>query len=114
MNQYTFEQKLEALASFPEVNGEKVMEVGKVLEGLSDWELFRINPLRFAREHQFDPSEIVNLFVHAAKVGLFDFAWNMLCPSCGSIVDSYLSLNEVEESRFHCALCHIDVPSNLD
>jgi class 3 adenylate cyclase len=114
MNQNTLQQKLGTLSSFPEVNGETVMEFGKVLQGLGPWELFRINPLRFANEHQFDPSEIVNLFVHAAKVGLFDFAWNLLCPSCGSIVDSYLSLNEVEDNLFHCSLCHCDVPINLD
>ena len=114
MNQNTLQQKLEALASFPAVKGETVAEVGRVLAGLSSWELFRINPLRFAAEHKFDASEMINLFVHGAKVGLFDFAWNMLCPSCGSIVDSHVSLNEVEENLFHCAACHIDVPSNLD
>src|SRR5215216_4341878 len=114
MSQSRFQQKLEALSSFPEVKRETVEEVGKVLEGLSGWELFRINPLRFAEEHKFDASEIINLFVRGAKVGLFDFAWNMLCPSCGSVVDSHVSLNEVEENLFHCALCHVDVPSNLD
>lgn len=110
----TFQQKLEALSSFPEVRHETVTEVGKVLQTLNGWELFRINPLRFAEEHEFISSEIINLFVHGAKVGLFDFAWNMLCPSCGSVVDSRVSLNEVEVDLFHCALCHIDVPSNLD
>jgi class 3 adenylate cyclase len=114
MNQNTLKQKLEALSSFPEVNEETVVEFGKVLLDLDPWELFRINPLRFAKEHKFDTSETVSLFLHGAKVGLFDFAWNMLCPSCGSIVDSYVSLNEVEDDLFHCALCHIDVPSNLD
>ena len=71
-NQNTFQQKLGALASFPDVKSETVRAVGNVLEGLSGWELFRINPLRFAEEHKFEPSEIVNLFVHGAKIGLFD------------------------------------------
>jgi class 3 adenylate cyclase len=114
MNHNTLQQKLETLSSFPAVNGETVMELGKVLQRLDPWDLFRINPLRFANDYHFDPSEIVSLFVHAAKVGLFDFAWNLLCPSCGSIVDSYVSLNEVEDNLFHCALCHCDVPCNLD
>ena len=107
MNQNTFKQKLETLASFPDVRTETVTAVGNVLEVLDSWELFRINPLRFAEEHKFVPSEILDLFVHGAKIGLFDFAWNMLCPSCGSIVDSHISLNEVEDNLFHCALCHI-------
>jgi len=114
MNYNTLQQKLETLSSFPEVNGETVIEFGKVLQRLDPWELFRINPLRFASQYHFDSSEIVDLFVHAAKVGLFDFAWNLVCPSCGSIVDSYVSLNEVEDDLFHCALCHCDMKSNLD
>ncbi|HWN99088.1 MAG TPA: DUF5939 domain-containing protein [Blastocatellia bacterium] len=114
MNHNTFQQKLEALSSFPEVKSETVTAVGKILEGLSTWDLFRINPLQFAEEYGFQNSEIIDLFVHGAKIGLFDLAWNMICPSCGSIVDSHVSLNEVQNDLFHCALCHIDVPSDLD
>jgi Family of unknown function (DUF5939) len=114
MNRNTLQQKLEALSSFPNLKSKTVRTVGSVLEALSSWDLFRINPLHFAEEHRFDPSEIVNVFVHGAKVGLFDFAWNTLCPSCGSVVDSHVSLNEVEDNLFHCALCHTDVPSTLD
>src|SRR5262245_37250892 len=114
MNENTLSQKLQALSSFPDVRDETVTEVGRVLQGLTSWELFRINPLRFAEEHKFDPSEIVDVFVHVAKVGLFDFAWNMLCPCCGSIVDSHVSLNDVGDNSFYCALCHTDVPTDLD
>src|SRR5215813_10336630 len=114
MNQKTLEQKLEALASFPVLRESTVAKIGEVLPQLNNWELFRINPLRFAEEHNFDTSDAVNIFVHGARVGLFDFAWNMLCPSCGTIVDSYVSMNDVENSGFHCTLCHCVVPSNLD
>lgn len=114
MNQKTLEQKLEALASFAELKDINVAKIGEVLPKLNNWELFRINPLRFAEEHNFDTSDAVNIFVHGARVGLFDFAWNMLCPSCGTIVDSYVSMNDVENNVFHCTLCHCVVPINLD
>ncbi len=114
MNLNTLHQKLQALSSFPDVRGETVTEVGRVLQGLSSRELFRINPLRFAEEQNFDSPEIVDVFIHGAKVGLFDFAWNMLCPCCGSIVDSHISLNDIADDSFYCALCHTDVPSDLD
>src|SRR5262249_40158449 len=104
----------EALSSFPELKSSTVAKIGGLLEGLNNCDLFRINPLRFAEEHNFDTSEVVNIFVHGARVGLFDFAWNMLCPSCGSIVDSYVSMNDVDENVFHCTLCHCVVSSNLD
>jgi len=114
MNQNALKQKLEAVASFPQINADTVAQFGKVVEGLKDAELFRINPLRFAAEHNFDTAETVSIFVHGARVGLFDFAWNMLCPSCGSIVDSYVSMNDVESNVFPCTLCHCVVASNLD
>ena len=27
-------------------------------------------------------------FLHAAKIGLFDMSWNVLCPGCGGVLDS--------------------------
>lgn len=114
MNHKTLQQKLHALASFPHVYADTVNQFGKVLKGLNDWELLRINPLQFASAHGFAVSEMIDLFIHGAKVGLFDFSWNMLCPACGGLVRSHYSVNEVEAEMFHCAICDVDVPSNLD
>ncbi len=114
MNQDILHQKLQALAAFPNIKADSAAKFGEILKELDDWDLLRINPLRFAEEHGFNPLEIVDLFVHGAKVGLFDFVWNMICPACGGVEYSHKSINEVEEKNFHCAICHIDVPSNLD
>ncbi len=114
MNHSILQQKLNALATFPNIRADTVTKLGATLKELSDWDLFRINPLRFAEEHGFNQLETIDLFVHGAKIGLFDFAWNMICPACGGLEHSHQSINEVEERIFHCSLCHIDVPSNLD
>ena len=45
--------------------------------------LNRINPLAYAEAHGLDEEETIGAFVHAARLGLFDMSWNMLCPSCG-------------------------------
>ena len=71
-------RKLDALASFPNIDAGMVTAVGKILERLDDWELLRINPLQFASQYGFQASELIDLFIHGAKVGLFDFVWNML------------------------------------
>ncbi len=114
MNKYILQQKLNTLASFANIKASTVTKLGEILKELDDWGLLRINPLRFADEHGLNPSETVDLFVHGAKIGLFDFVWNMICPGCGGIEYSHKSINEVEEGIFHCSICHIDVPSNLD
>jgi hypothetical protein len=114
MNQDILYQKLQALAAFPDIKANSVAKFGEILKELDDWDLLRINPLRFAEEHGFSPLEMVDLFVHGAKIGLFDFVWNMICPACGGVEYSHKSINEVEEKNFHCSICHVDVPSNLD
>jgi class 3 adenylate cyclase len=106
--------KIRALMSYPELNTNRATKFGQILADLSDWELLRINPLHFARKYNFDPSEAVDLFIHSARVGLFDFSWNMICPSCGGVEHSHDSLNELEEKAFHCSICNVDVPSDLD
>jgi hypothetical protein len=107
-------QKIRALISYPEINTESAKKFGGILANLQDWELFRINPLNFAEQYGFQPPEAVDLFTHASRIGLFDFTWNMICPSCGGVEHSHDSLNTVEEESFHCSMCNLDVPSNLD
>lgn len=73
MNQDILHQKLHALAAFPNIKADRAAKFGEILKELDDWDLLRINPLRFAEEHGFSPLETVDLFVHGAKIGLFDF-----------------------------------------
>ena len=108
------DQKMKALMSYPEVSNDRATKFGRIVANLNDWELLRINPLNFARKYDFKPSEAVDLFIHSARAGLFDFSWNMICPSCGGVEHSHDSLNELEEKAFHCSMCNVDVPSNLD
>ena len=48
-----------------------------------DRALNRINPLTYAKAHGLHEEETIGGFVHAARLGLFDMSWNMLCPGCG-------------------------------
>ncbi len=93
MNQNILQQKLGTLAAFPDIKADSVAKFGEILKGLDDWELLRINPLRFAEGHGFNPKKAVDLFVHGAKIGLFDFVWNMICPACGGVGYSHKSIN---------------------
>lgn len=105
--------KLDALASFGRFDASLVDRFGRALDALDDWEAIRINPLRFAETHGFDAADGVELFVHGAKVGLFDFVWNQICPWCGALVGSYESVNALEAVA-RCATCDVEVESQLD
>ncbi len=109
-------QKITALRGYSFSKG-KEKELGKIQDILgqsSDWQLFRINPLRFAEEHSLDKRFCIEFFVHSAKLGLFDFDWNVLCPGCGGIEHSAASASQIQQDIFRCTICNIDVAAELD
>ncbi len=114
MDENNLQQKLNTLASFPKINPLTVEKFGQILRQANDWDLFRVNPLSFAQSHDLNVAETIDLFIHGAKVGLFDFAWNLICPGCGGIEYSYNTVNEVQEKKFHCTICQMDTPTDLD
>src|SRR6185436_17411427 len=109
------DQKIHALGGY-ELIGEKLAtRFGEILKKSDDWGLFRINPLLFGAQHDLSPRVALDLFVHAARVGLFDFAFNQICMGCGAVAYSHDSLNAVgEKSTFHCTLCDVDWEGSLD
>lgn len=78
-----------------------------------DVSLFRVNPLKYASERGVPEQEAVEIFLYAASVGLFDMEWNLLCPGCTSVVESFASLNNLD-SHFHCHICNADNEASLD
>ena len=42
--------------------------------------LYRANPLAFARDRSVAEPESIDLFLHAARAGLLDMHWDILCP----------------------------------
>ncbi len=114
MNSETLQRKLQNLASLARTNGKSVGLLTRVLGRMDDWDLVRLNPVRLAHEEGIPATEMVDLFVLGAKVGLFDFVWNTICPHCGNVAFSCDSFDQVEEDAFFCMICHWSVPNTLD
>lgn len=110
---HLLERKIDALASMPRLRPETVRYLGSHIRGLDEWGRLQLNPLRFAQEHGLSATEATDLFVHGAKVGLFDFMWNLICPSCGAVVVSHDSVNGMT-ALAHCAMCDVPVEGSLD
>ncbi len=113
MDERILEQKLGALAGYGVIGEERARRLGAALRKQDDWGLFRINPLWFAEQHRFEPREAVDLCVHGARVGLFDFAFHQLCPYCAGIAFTQTELSSVTR-EFHCNTCEVDHVSTLD
>ena len=63
----------------------------------SDRDLCRINVLDFAARTGIDEERAIAAFLHAARLGLFELSWNVLCPSCGGVLDASTTLKSVNQ-----------------
>ena len=75
--------------------------------------LCRANPLAFARDRAVAEPESIDLFLHAARSGLLDMHWDILCPHSGLVLESFGKLRSLK-SHFVCGLCDIDGETELD
>ena len=58
-------------------------ELGRFAERLAalpSYQAARINPFAFAEAAGISTERAIDLFVHGAKLGLFDLEWGMVCP----------------------------------
>ncbi|MGH6921700.1 MAG: DUF5939 domain-containing protein [Geminicoccaceae bacterium] len=78
-----------------------------------DAALFRVNPFRFANQWGLDEREAIDLFLHAAALGLFEMNWLLICPTCACAVESFAGLRAVF-SRFRCPECHNHYEAAMD
>src|SRR6266702_8336011 len=93
---------------------EPVGAIEKLIEDAPDRELCRINALAFAAKHKLDEEDVIAAFLHAARLGIFDMSWNILCPACGGVLDSGATLKTVKQAEYRCVLCAIGCEPTLD
>ena len=80
----------------------------------SDEELCRINALDFAERTGLTEEQAIDLFLHAAKRGLFEMSWNMLCNGCGCVMSTAEHLRQMNDEHPLCELCSITAPLSVD
>ncbi len=76
--------------------------------------LNRINPLAYAKAHGLGEEQTIGAFVHAARLGLFDMSWNMMCPSCGGVIEAGAALKNLNQPQYYCSFCTVDCEPTLD
>jgi class 3 adenylate cyclase len=113
MDERTLEQKVSALGGYPLIGDKLAKRFGDWVRKQDDWGLFRVNPLTFGTQNDVPARQAVDLFVHAARVGLFDFAFNQLCPHCGGVAFTNDTLSEVTQN-YHCTTCEVTHQCSMD
>ncbi len=93
---------------------EVIDRFGTFLENAPDQELFRMSPFRYAEQSNTATQEAIDLFLHATHVGILEFNWGVLCPSCGAFLTTKSGLRWLQ-SRKKCSICYLDnIESSID
>jgi len=79
-----------------------------------DAELCRVNVLKFAARHALDEEAAIAAFLHAARAGIFELSWNVVCPGCGGVLGEGATLKTVGHDDYVCALCASGYEPSLD
>ena len=85
-----------------------------LVEHAPDRELNRINALGLAARLGIDEERLIAAFLHAARLGLFELSWNVLCPGCGGVLDASATLKSFDRDEYGCALCAAGYEPTLD
>ena len=94
-------------------DADTVAAIERLVSEGSDRDLCRINPLAFAARHGLNEQRVISAFLHAARLGLFELSWNVLCPSCSGVLEAGASLKTVRNQEY-CAFCAAGYEPTLD
>jgi class 3 adenylate cyclase len=88
--------------------------ISRLIEKGEDRDLNRINLLDFAARTGLDEERVISAFLHAARLGLFDLNWNVLCPGCGGVLGAHNTLKSLRHEDYNCALCAQGYEASVD
>src|SRR5262245_10246509 len=86
----------------------------RLVRGAPDRRRNRFNVLDFARREGLDEQRAITAFLHATQIGLLEMSWNVLCPSCGGVLDANATLKTVRSHEYYCAFCAAASEPTLD
>src|SRR5918997_4331670 len=107
------EERLTSLESARTWSPRLVSKLESHIRSASDAELLRINPVKFATDKSLNEEEAIDLFLHAAALGLFEMTWILICPICSCVIESFRALKNLR-SHCRCTHCHVDLVAALD
>jgi class 3 adenylate cyclase len=107
------DERLEVVRKARGWSGGVIEELGAFTRGADERELVRIDPVSWGERHGIGTEEAIDLFLHAAKARLYRMDWQLFCPSCAGVIDSFNALRGVNP-HFKCLLCQLETEATLD
>ena len=113
IDDHVLEQRLIELETAHQWSPRVISKLETFIRTADDYDLFRINPIQYAGERGISVEEAIDLFIYAAKVGLFEMDWQMLCAFCPQVVGSFRDLDKVH-AHYQCQYCNSINDVSLD
>ncbi|MET4296861.1 class 3 adenylate cyclase [Bradyrhizobium sp. LB8.2] len=113
VNEDLLSQRLIELGSAASWAPRILPDLAGFIHASGDYDLFRVNPIQYATANGLSDAEGIELFVHAAKVGLFEMEWLLICAYCPQVAGTFRELDQVHP-RFQCEFCNALNEAALD
>ncbi len=78
-----------------------------------DLSLARMRPFALADYWGTDRRQTLEMLLQAARIGLLDIQWELICPMCRGAAERHQNLNEIH-AHSHCPSCDMDFEANFD
>src|SRR3972149_5636312 len=101
INEDVLDRKLEELEKARTWSPRVISKLEGLIRSGDDYSLFRINPLKFGSDKNILEQEVIDLFLYGTKCGIFKMNWQLLCPGCGDVVESFTISPSIREIAFH-------------
>jgi class 3 adenylate cyclase len=113
INEHLLDERLTELEKVRSWSPRVISKLETLIRTGEDHDLFRLNPMQYASEKNMSSEEAVDLFLYATKIGLFEMEWNLLCPSCGNVIESFSQLSRLHNHAV-CRACATETDVSLD
>lgn len=113
----TLSAHLEALQELGDFDAKIINDFGRYLLTAPDEDLFRVSPYYYAHQYEISKREATDLFLYATHVGIMEFKWGVLCPSCYAFITSPGGLRTIQnqDSCNHCMITFdVSVDDNIE
>ncbi len=74
----------------------------------------KINALDLAAREGIDEERVIAALLNAVGLGIFEMAWNVMCPSCAGVLSTNKSLKTLDRKQYSCAFCAAGYETTLD
>jgi class 3 adenylate cyclase len=95
-------------------DADAVATIEKMVREAPDHALNNVNALDLAAKEGIDEERLIAAFLHAARLGLFEMSWNVVCRSCAGIMDANTTLKTLNQPEYKCAFCAATYETTLD